>query len=205
MKFNLLILLLSAIALFAQKKENVSYEINDMMDSKYEKIVSDFNSENNRGNVLQKLKYELYNYQIINSSQNLNSPEVSTKSPWLAFFLSFILPPAGQLYNGDYTKALIQAGLVYGGAGIAAGVACTECGDAGGAQTGLFIAGLTMVVSGYLWSIFDAPISASDHNSRIKSDRNSEFLSLRNSELSLSVKNYYQKNIYSLNYRIAIN
>jgi hypothetical protein len=88
-KLYSLILLLTAIALFAQKKENVSDEINDILDSNYERIESDSHVNNKRENVLLKLQYELNNFQIINSSQDLNQPEVSAKSPWLAFFLSY--------------------------------------------------------------------------------------------------------------------
>ena len=38
------------------------------------------------------------------------------KSPYLAFLLSFLIPGAGQFYNGDYVKGAIQTGLA--GAGV---------------------------------------------------------------------------------------
>lgn len=93
--------------------------------------------------------------------------KVSRKSPWLAFFLSFFLPTSGQIYNGDYTKALIQAGLMLGGGGLVTTMACVECGDYGTAQTGLLIAGAAMLFSGYIWSIIDAPTSANNINDKL--------------------------------------
>jgi len=123
-------------------------------------------SEENNNSLL-LLKYEFNNYNKIIASSELSNGETSRKSPWVAFLLSLFLPSTGQIYNGDYTKALIQGGLILGGAGLVAGTACVECGEPESAQTSLFITGLAMVFSGYLWSIIDAPISANNINSEL--------------------------------------
>lgn len=104
--------------------------------------------------------------ETLNSENGRN--EISKKSPWLAFFLSMFLPTTGQIYNGDYTKAIIQGGIILGGVGLISGTACVECGEAESAQTGLFISGLILAFTGYTWSIIDAPISANNFNDRLE-------------------------------------
>ena len=118
-------------------------------------------------NNLLQLRYEFNQYNNLKPLQESNKEEVIEKSPWLAFFLSFFLPTSGQIYNGDYTKALIQAGLMLGGGGLVTTMACVECGDYGAAQTGLLIAGAAMLFSGYIWSIIDAPASANNINDKL--------------------------------------
>ena len=43
---------------------------------------------------------------------------VKKKEPWLAFALSLVMPGAGQFYNDQYTKGVVQLGAVAAGAGL---------------------------------------------------------------------------------------
>ena len=120
------------------------------------------------------MQHHLFSYARLTSefsneeyTYDAEEEKISRKSPWLAFFLSLFLPTSGQIYNGDYTKALIQAGLMLGGGGLVTTMACVECGDYGTAQTGLLIAGAAMLFSGYFWSIIDAPMSANKINDEL--------------------------------------
>ena len=127
-------------------------------------------TQNNYSNLLLlKENFKKYTEAKLNEDDRNNIPneEISYKSPWLAFFLSFFLPTTGQLYNGDYTKALIQGGLILSGAGLVAGTACVECGKTTGFQVGLFVSGALLAFTGYSWSIIDAPTSANANNARI--------------------------------------
>lgn len=117
--------------------------------------------------------------------------EKNYKSPWLAFFLSYIFPGGGQWYNGDYTKALIMEGLVAIGLGafIAAAMSTnfdsennTEYIDALG-YTGAIVGG-----SAWLWSIIDAPISANIINDEISANHSisKSILEIENYKMKLS-------------------
>ena len=119
-----------------------------------------------RNNLLQ-LRYEFSQYNNLNLLQEFSKDQVSGKSPWLAFGLSLMFPGLGQIYNGDYTKAAVQAGMVLGGFGLVALTGCTECGQAAELQNAAFFTGLGLTFVGYVWSLFDAPISANNINSEI--------------------------------------
>ena len=90
----------------------------------------------------------------------------SRKSPWLAFGLSYLLPGAGQAYNGQWGKG----GLMLGGVAVSFGVVladdcdvfytANDCGF-------LTAAGVVGMVGFVLWSWIDAPITANAINRRI--------------------------------------
>ena len=123
--------------------------------------------EENNNTSLLLLKYDFNNYNNLISPSELNETERSEKSPWLAFGLSLMFPGLGQIYNGDYTKAAIQAGLVLGGFGVVSLTGCTECGQSGELQTVAFFTGLGLTFVGYIWSLFDAPLSANNINDKL--------------------------------------
>jgi hypothetical protein len=93
--------------------------------------------------------------------------EREEKSPFLAFLMSCLVPGAGQHYNGDVAKGVIQEVLFAGGITVALAAAASASGgfyfedysDNGEAET-WFWAGLGVAGASYLWSIIDAPISA---------------------------------------------
>ena len=90
--------------------------------------------------------------------------QASKKSPALAFLLSFLIPGAGQGYNGQWGKG---AGLFIGEL-VSLGVTAAGAGDCvNGRDCGVAIAGFVGMV-GFWWaSWIDAPISASAINRRI--------------------------------------
>ena len=90
------------------------------------------------------------------------------KSPPLALALSFVLPGAGQVYNGDYLKGAVM----FGGAVLAAGAVLLSASDVLGLDddtsgTGTHILGAAGVGL-ILWSWIDAPLSASAINRRLE-------------------------------------
>ncbi len=92
----------------------------------------------------------------------------SRKSPWLAFGLSFLIPGAGQAYNGQWAKG----GLMFGGvAAFAAVMASNDDCDfvyyTPQAPCGVFLASLVGAGLFALWSWIDAPRTANAINRRI--------------------------------------
>lgn len=88
------------------------------------------------------------------------------KSPELAFVLSLIFPGAGQYYNGDVEKGLIQDGILLSGIILLAkGSSTYSTKDYNTEET----IGLLMIFGASLWSLIDAPISASKKNKRRRS------------------------------------
>lgn len=105
------------------------------------------------------------------SNKVLLDEEASYKSPWLAFGLSLLYPGLGQLYNAEYGKALLMAGLGTAGLGLTmAAVASTNFdSESNPSYIGVMLySGLTIWGISYFWSIIDAPISASNINERNK-------------------------------------
>jgi len=103
------------------------------------------------------------------------SSTVSEKSPVLAFVLSFILPGAGQYYNGDITKGVIMTGAA--AAGIATMLAAgyedvfhkdpyyyASYGYWTEETTTWLYVGAGVAGAAAIWSWIDAPISASRIN-----------------------------------------
>jgi hypothetical protein len=92
------------------------------------------------------------------------------KSPVLAFVLSSLVPSAGQYYNGDIAKGVIQVVLFAGGITLALGPGlkkeeysnsdCLCIGFPDFETTEWFWVGLGTAGASYIWSIIDAPISA---------------------------------------------
>lgn len=119
--------------------------------------------------LLNNFDFQNFNYAFV---------EQSNKSAWLAFGLSVLYPGLGQLYNGEYGKAFLMAGL--GTLGLAAfylGIASTDFdgrsdNDAAGtiALTGLIVGGGI-----YIWSLIDAPVSANNINRSAEGNADSKF------------------------------
>jgi TM2 domain-containing membrane protein YozV len=91
------------------------------------------------------------------------------KDPAVAFVLSLLIPGAGQVYNGEVGKGALQLGLDVGATVLwLTNVPGTDWSgyerDTGDA--GLFNAGLAIMVVTDLWSMIDAPLSASAINRR---------------------------------------
>ena len=87
------------------------------------------------------------------------------KSPELAFVLSLIFPGGGQFYNGDISKGITQQLLIAAGLVLVISEASKNRGGFIDTRNSTFkIVGITMVAGGVLWSLIDAPISASKKN-----------------------------------------
>ena len=92
------------------------------------------------------------------------------KEPWLAFGLSFLIPGAGQFYNGQHNKGVAQLGAVVLGFGLMISAVEDDYEDRYGdlvdpddddGKAGL---GVLLWLGGTLWSVIDAPISANRIN-----------------------------------------
>ena len=97
------------------------------------------------------------------------------KDPAVAFVLSLLIPGAGQVYNGEVGKGVLQFGLDVGATVLCLtnlpGTEWVEQGYWSGyvrdtGDEGLFNAGLAMMIVTDLWSMIDAPLSASAINRR---------------------------------------
>lgn len=170
-------------------------------------MAGDFKSNANTSNITSLKKQ--YQYDLINRSfshlstranNNDESENVSYKSPWLAFGLSYLIPGLGQLYNGEIGKGLLFASVTILGFGV--GV-LPGIGQKSGSEwplssyLGFGIAGAT-----YLWSIIDAPISANKINERIKQQRRINVFSSPNGKyvLGLGFDNFHKS--YSVGMQI---
>jgi len=141
---------------------------------------------------------EVFTKLNIKNEINESREELSTKSPWLAFFLSVPISGLGQLYNGDYLKATIQGAIFIGGVSLLSG--CGEgCGSGGGAGIVLGVVGAT-----WLWSIIDAPISANRNNSRIKRQKGLTIIQSANEKYKLKLHRDSFSNTYSLNLQVGL-
>ncbi|MDR0348229.1 MAG: hypothetical protein LBH90_01895 [Tannerella sp.] len=87
------------------------------------------------------------------------APAYRRKSPFLAWFLSWVYPGIGQFYNGSVVKGITMTTLATGGFGLC--VAAIEEGD-----DELGAVGALVMVGVSLWSMIDAPISAARINRR---------------------------------------
>lgn len=99
------------------------------------------------------------------------------KEPVVAFLLSFVLPGAGQYYNGQIVKGVVQTTLAVGG--LAAALAkpydtTTTTEEFLGVTittterklSSVFYAGLATTLVADIWSMIDAPIWANKINKR---------------------------------------
>jgi len=96
-------------------------------------------------------------------------PIGSKKEPALAMVISLLLPGGGQFYNGEYKKGAIQMGMFFGGAIIMFAFYPKEIlfGDDNDEFTGedaVALLGGLIAMGGYIWSLYDAPKSASRIN-----------------------------------------
>jgi len=101
-----------------------------------------------------------------NNNNNIDSRDY--KSPGLAFLCSFILPGAGQYYNGDITKGVIMdvvyaTGIVMW-TGFGTEKKTTYYGYSTTKITPFLYIGTSLAIASELWSMIDAPISASAIN-----------------------------------------
>jgi TM2 domain-containing membrane protein YozV len=87
------------------------------------------------------------------------APSYRRKSPFLAWFLSWVYPGIGQFYNGRIGKGIAMTTLATGGLGLCI-AAFEEDNDNLGAT------GVLITVGTALWSMIDAPISAARINRR---------------------------------------
>ena len=122
------------------------------------------------------LKYSVPSYDFT-SEQKFSNPRsiritdkdenVSRKSPWLAFGLSMLYPGLGQLYNAEYGKGLLMGGLGTVGLGLAmlAAMSTNFDSESNPDYIGVMLySGVAIYGGVYLWSMIDAPISASNIN-----------------------------------------
>jgi TM2 domain-containing membrane protein YozV len=90
-------------------------------------------------------------------------PAKSRKDPTLAGLLSFFLPGTGQFYNGEAGKGVIMLGAsVVGTALILSSIGDEIWYDDRSDDNAAF--GAVLFLTAWLWSIIDAPISASRIN-----------------------------------------
>ncbi len=94
------------------------------------------------------------------SEQTAEAP----KSPGGAFALSLMIPGAGQAHNGQWGKGalMLGGGLVSVGAAVAGSDECDSSDDCA-----LFTAGLVGMIGVWVWSMIDAPVSASSINRKM--------------------------------------
>lgn len=86
------------------------------------------------------------------------------KSPFLAWFLSWMMPGGGQAYNGQWGKSAIFFGGAVAGLSLAIANDGFDCsGDCSGRD-----AGLVVLLAASLGSQIDAPISASRINRKAR-------------------------------------
>lgn len=87
---------------------------------------------------------------------------ITKKSPTTAFLLSLLVVGVGQHYNGEHTKGVIQE-VAWAG-GFAIGLSRILAGEA---DAPLFVGfGISFLME--LWSLIDAPLSASRINRKIE-------------------------------------
>jgi hypothetical protein len=94
---------------------------------------------------------------------------VSNKSPWLAFGLSLLYPGLGQFYNGEYDKSLLMGGIATLGLSLVTLAAISTNYDSESNPEYLNVilySGAIAFGGTYIWSLIDAPISASNINER---------------------------------------
>jgi len=126
------------------------------------------------------LKYSVSFSNLFPGQKMINSESIlfpvsneseSKKSPWLAFGLSLLYPGLGQLYNAEYGKALLMGGLGTVGLGLAmlAAMSTDFDSESNPDYIGVMLySGVAIYGGVYIWSMIDAPISASNINERNK-------------------------------------
>ncbi len=126
--------------------------------------------------------YEMANVQKIYTEEIESfQPAAGTKakSPTLSFLLSFLIPGGGQYYNGQTTKGIIQTTVYVGGAVTLFGLGYDNRTESrfdpnrGGyydhvvtETTTWWYVGLGLAGGAAIWSMIDAPITASRMNKK---------------------------------------
>lgn len=118
--------------------------------------------------------------------------EVQKKDPWLAFYLSLLIPGGGQFYNGQHSKGVAQLGGSILGIGLVVsalednyeiyGIIVDPDDDDRAA-----VSGLLLFFGSYLWSIIDAPISANRINQQNQHPSYGHLIELGGSRATLGV------------------
>ena len=143
---------------------------------------------------LLSIKYSLFgkdinpNFSVLSYINRNQNEEISTKSPWLAFGLSYLFPGLGQLYNGEYLKAFLFPTFFCIGAGLV--VFSSPGADFEGQEPGpILYAGMVLAGGSYLWSLIDAPISANRINEERTRQKGMKIISVKNGKYVLSIRN----------------
>jgi hypothetical protein len=111
------------------------------------------------------------------------------KSPILAFLLSSIVPGLGQYYNGEVEKGIIQEALVVGGAVLALTAGVEDWGDyyEPAELTYWFWIGLGTAAGASIWSVIDAPLSASRINRERSQEKWGHLIEFNNEKYALGL------------------
>ena len=115
------------------------------------------------------------------------------KNPWIAGGLSLLIPGAGQAYNNQFKKGLIQLGVAIIGTGLTYTAerddykniyGNTVDPDDDNWKTGF---GVLLNWGSRLWSVIDAPISANRINKRNQRPSYGHLIELHGSQATLGV------------------
>lgn len=161
---------------------------------------------------LQKLKYNFSSINLsrqrYNAEQESLSIQVETpskKSPWLAFGLSIFYPGLGQLYNAEYGKALLMGGLGTVGLGLFMLAAMSTDFDSESNPDYIAVLGYTGAIIGggaYIWSLIDAPVSASNINEKNRLS-GIQIFSTEGEKLAIRFRNDVKLNMHSLSISLS--
>ena len=106
------------------------------------------------------------------------------KDPTVALLLALLLPGGGQIYNEQPKKALIPIGGLLGAGAL-------MYADIDGSAAGvLSLSGALIMVSTWVWSIFDAPMTAGDLNVR----RSTHLMEFDGNRMTLGVDPIAERN-----------
>lgn len=161
---------------------------------------------------LQKIRYNFsslnLNQQKLNAESSLfsmNDETPSRKSSWLAFGLSLFYPGLGQLYNAEYVKALIMGGLGTVGLGLLLLAAMSTDYDSESNPDYIAVMGYTGAAiwgGAWVWSLIDAPISASNINER-NSKLGIKILSTEGETFAFRLRSGNKLSNYSLGFSVS--
>jgi TM2 domain-containing membrane protein YozV len=136
--------------------------------------------------------------------------ERDEKSSRLAFVLSFLVPGAGQFYNGDHMKGAIQLGAFATGVTLMLTMGTESAystqttqrrqegyygtyyyydtqGYSEDAPSTMLYVGAGLAAASWLWSVIDAPISATNYNDERSGLRYGHMLEMGNDDHVLGV------------------
>lgn len=118
------------------------------------------------GEQINLAKNQLQSQQIVEIYRKNNRFQLRDKSPLLSGFFSTFISGTGQLYNGQYTKALLMAGLTYSAAWYFFRNFNVMSGNSNQSSATSNISGLVLLGT-YAWSITDAVGSAREINKEL--------------------------------------